>query len=184
MASFREYTPEQAYLLPSTVREVLGEGHPCFFVHGAAGKLDLQEPKPGYNVEWHPASHPVKRPRFESLRTLRLCAKSFSPLSNSFRCHTYDIPGVPQHFLFWNFSRPPRTACVLSISDCQPPSTQRPPRPVGSPITSHELPITIHSTRVSGKLFPSLLRIYLQMPDPHLLHHPLHRAGKEALVHA
>src|SRR5713226_9433914 len=35
MANFLEYNPEQAYLLPPTVREVLGEGHLCFFVHGA-----------------------------------------------------------------------------------------------------------------------------------------------------
>src|SRR6266704_7107060 len=43
MANFLEYNPEQAYLLPPTVREVLGEGHLCFFVHGAVEKLDLQE---------------------------------------------------------------------------------------------------------------------------------------------
>ncbi len=35
MANFLEYNPEQAYLLPPTVRAVLGEGHLCFFVHGA-----------------------------------------------------------------------------------------------------------------------------------------------------
>src|SRR6266704_1797340 len=34
IANFLEYNPEQAYLLPPTVREVLGEGHLCFFVHG------------------------------------------------------------------------------------------------------------------------------------------------------
>ena len=39
MANFLEYNPEQAYLLPPTVREVLGEGHLCFFVHGAVEKL-------------------------------------------------------------------------------------------------------------------------------------------------
>ena len=33
MANFLEYNPEQAYLLPPTVREVFGEGHLCFFVH-------------------------------------------------------------------------------------------------------------------------------------------------------
>src|SRR6266478_4139688 len=41
MANFLEYNAEQAYLLPPTVREVLGEGHLCFFVHGAVEKLDL-----------------------------------------------------------------------------------------------------------------------------------------------
>ena len=43
MANFLEYNPEQAYLLPATVREVLGEGHLCFFVQGVVEKLDLQE---------------------------------------------------------------------------------------------------------------------------------------------
>src|SRR5260370_42345115 len=45
MANFLEYNPEQAYLLPPTVRAVLGEGHLCFFVHGAVEKLDLQSLK-------------------------------------------------------------------------------------------------------------------------------------------
>jgi hypothetical protein len=42
MANFLEYNPEQAYLLPATVRAVLGEDHRCFFVHGAVEKLDLR----------------------------------------------------------------------------------------------------------------------------------------------
>src|ERR1700682_138218 len=59
MANFLEYKPEQAYLLPPTVREVLGEGHLCFFVHGAVEKLDLQEFEAGYSDEGHPAYHPA-----------------------------------------------------------------------------------------------------------------------------
>src|SRR5216684_1128703 len=55
MANFLEYNPEQAYLLPPTVREVLGEGHLCFFVHGAVEKLNLQEFEAGYSDEGHPA---------------------------------------------------------------------------------------------------------------------------------
>jgi transposase len=55
MANFLEYNLEQAYLLPPTVREVLGEGHLCFFVHGAVEKLDLQELEAGYSDEGHPA---------------------------------------------------------------------------------------------------------------------------------
>ena len=49
MANFLEYNPEQAYLLPPTVREVLGAGHLCFFVHGAVEKLDLWEFEQGYS---------------------------------------------------------------------------------------------------------------------------------------
>src|SRR5713226_7953841 len=59
MANFLEYNPEQAYLLPPTVREVLGEGHLCFFVHGAVEKLDLRELEAGHSEEGHPAYHPA-----------------------------------------------------------------------------------------------------------------------------
>jgi transposase len=59
MANFLEYNAEQAYLLPPTVREVLGERHLCFFVHGAVEKLDLQEFEAGYSEEGHPAYHPA-----------------------------------------------------------------------------------------------------------------------------
>jgi len=59
MTNFLEYNPEQAYLLPPTVREVLGEGHLCFFVHGAVEKLDLQELEASYSEEGHPAYHPA-----------------------------------------------------------------------------------------------------------------------------
>jgi transposase len=59
MANFLDYNPEQAYLLPPTVREVLGEGHLCFFVHGAVEKLDLRELEAGYSDEGHPAYHPA-----------------------------------------------------------------------------------------------------------------------------
>jgi hypothetical protein len=35
MPNFLEYNPEQAYLLPPSVRDVLGEEHLCFFLHRA-----------------------------------------------------------------------------------------------------------------------------------------------------
>jgi transposase len=56
MANFLEYNPEQAYLLPPTVR---AEGHLCFFLHAAVEKLDLQELQAGYSDEGHPAYHPA-----------------------------------------------------------------------------------------------------------------------------
>jgi len=59
MANFLEYNPEQAYLLPPTVREVLGAGHLCFFVHAAVEKLDMLELEAGYSEEGHPAYHPA-----------------------------------------------------------------------------------------------------------------------------
>jgi hypothetical protein len=55
MPNFFEYNPEQAYLLPPSVRDVLGEDHLCFFVHRAVEKLDLQEFAAGYSDEGHPA---------------------------------------------------------------------------------------------------------------------------------
>ena len=59
MGNFLEYNPEQAYLLPPTVREVLGDEHLCFFVHGAVEKLDLREFTASYSDEGHPAYHPA-----------------------------------------------------------------------------------------------------------------------------
>lgn len=59
MANFMAYNPEQAYLLPPSVREVLGEGHLCFFVHGAVERLDLRELEAAYRDEGHPAYHPA-----------------------------------------------------------------------------------------------------------------------------
>ena len=38
---FLTYNPEQAYLLPPSVREVLGEDHICFFVHQVVDRLEL-----------------------------------------------------------------------------------------------------------------------------------------------
>jgi transposase/IS5 family transposase len=58
MANFYEYSPEQAYLLPPSVREVLGEEHLCFFIHRAVEKLNLEGFVEGYSEEGHPAYHP------------------------------------------------------------------------------------------------------------------------------
>ena len=59
MPNFFEYNPEQAYLLPPSVRDVLGEDHLCFFVHHTVEKLDLQEFAAAYSDEGHPAYHPA-----------------------------------------------------------------------------------------------------------------------------
>jgi len=57
--NFLEYNPEQAYLVPPSVREVLGEEHLCFFVHQVVEKLDLRQLEAGYGEEGHPAYHPA-----------------------------------------------------------------------------------------------------------------------------
>ena len=51
MPNFYEYNPEQAYLLPPSVREVLGEAHLCFFVHRAVEKLNLESFVGAYSEE-------------------------------------------------------------------------------------------------------------------------------------
>jgi transposase len=41
MSRFRPYSPDQAYLLPPSVKEVLPAGHLCFFLQQVVAKLDL-----------------------------------------------------------------------------------------------------------------------------------------------
>jgi len=51
MSRFRLYSPEQAYLLPPSVRDELGEDHLCFFVRSVVERLDLSVFKQSYNAE-------------------------------------------------------------------------------------------------------------------------------------
>ena len=48
---FLVYNPEQAYLLPPSVKDVLGEKHLCFFVHRVVEELDLREFEADYVEE-------------------------------------------------------------------------------------------------------------------------------------
>ena len=59
MGNFYEYSPEQGYLLPPNVREVLGEEHLCFYIHRAVERLDLSGFEQDYSEEGHPAYHPA-----------------------------------------------------------------------------------------------------------------------------
>lgn len=59
MGNFYEYSPEQGLLLPPNVRDVLGEGHLCFFVHRVVEKLNLGEWIAAYSDEGHAAYHPA-----------------------------------------------------------------------------------------------------------------------------
>jgi transposase len=59
MPNFYEYNPEQAYLLPPSVKDVLVENHLCFFVHRAVEKLDLGELEAAYSEEGQRAYHPA-----------------------------------------------------------------------------------------------------------------------------
>src|ERR1700688_707122 len=51
MGRFLPYAPEQAYLLPPSVQEELGEDHLCFFIHGAVEHMDLSSFERAYGEE-------------------------------------------------------------------------------------------------------------------------------------
>jgi transposase len=56
---FLVYRPDQAYLLPPSVREVLGEDHLCFFVVRVVQGLDLSAFEQAYSEEGQPGYHPA-----------------------------------------------------------------------------------------------------------------------------
>ena len=58
MAKFLDYNPEQAYLLPPSVRDVLGADHLCFFLGGVVAKLNLDGFRDEYGAEGRPAYAP------------------------------------------------------------------------------------------------------------------------------
>jgi transposase len=58
MAKFLDYNPDQAYLLPPSVRDVLGPGHLCFFLRRVVAKLNLDMFRNEYGVEGGPAYAP------------------------------------------------------------------------------------------------------------------------------
>jgi len=51
MSRFLPYHPDQAYLLPPSVKDVLPAGHLCFFVEQVVGKLDLRPFAQAYGEE-------------------------------------------------------------------------------------------------------------------------------------
>jgi transposase len=51
MSRFKRYSPEQAYLLPPSVKDVLGEGHLCFFVQQVVERLDMSAFEQAYSAE-------------------------------------------------------------------------------------------------------------------------------------
>ena len=48
---FLPYNPEQAFLLPPSVKDVLGEKHLCFFLHRVVERLDLSAMEERYGEE-------------------------------------------------------------------------------------------------------------------------------------
>lgn len=58
MGKFFDYNPDQAYLLPPSVRDVLGPEHLCFFLRRVVAKLNLEVFRNEYGVEGGPAYAP------------------------------------------------------------------------------------------------------------------------------
>src|SRR3990172_300468 len=55
---FFPYSPDQAYLLPPSVKDILGEEHLCFFLHRVVERLDLSGVEQDYVEEGPPAYAP------------------------------------------------------------------------------------------------------------------------------
>ena len=51
MSRFLAYSPDQAYLLPPSVKDELGEGHLSMFLHRVVERLDLRELEQAYSDE-------------------------------------------------------------------------------------------------------------------------------------
>ena len=58
MAKFLDYNPEQAYLLPPSVKDVLGPDHLCFLIRRIVTKLNLEVFRSAYGEEGGPAYAP------------------------------------------------------------------------------------------------------------------------------
>jgi transposase len=51
MSRFKLYSPDQAYLLPPSVRDELGSDHLCFFIRGVIERLDISVFEQSYSAE-------------------------------------------------------------------------------------------------------------------------------------
>ena len=58
MSRFVSYSPEQAYLIPPDVKQVLGADHLCWFVHEVVERLDLGRFVEAYSEEGGVLYHP------------------------------------------------------------------------------------------------------------------------------
>ena len=76
MGKFLDYNPEQGYLLPPRVCDVLGPGHLCFFLRRVVAKLNLEVFRNEYGVEGGQAYAP------EMLASVWLYAYALSVISS------------------------------------------------------------------------------------------------------
>ncbi len=59
MSRFLPYSPEQAYLLPPSVKDELGADHLCFFMHDVVERMDLRVFEEAYSSEGGELYHPA-----------------------------------------------------------------------------------------------------------------------------
>jgi transposase len=59
MGRFLPYEPDQAYLVPPSVKDELGEDHLCFFIHRAVEHMDLRSFEQEYSAEGGELYHPA-----------------------------------------------------------------------------------------------------------------------------
>lgn len=59
MGRFLPYEPDQAYLVPPSVKDELGADHLCFFIHRAVEHMDLRSFAQEYSVEGGELYHPA-----------------------------------------------------------------------------------------------------------------------------
>src|SRR5260370_11850838 len=59
MGRFLQYEPDQAYLVPPSVKDELGEDDLCFFIHRAVEHLDLRSFEQAYGEEGGELYHPA-----------------------------------------------------------------------------------------------------------------------------
>lgn len=59
MSRFLPYTPDQVYLLPPTIKEVLPAGHLCFFIEQMVRRLNLEAFEQAYSEEGGSLYHPA-----------------------------------------------------------------------------------------------------------------------------
>ena len=119
MGKFLDYNPEQAYLLPPSVHDVLGSGHLCFFLRRVVAKLNLSALRNEYGEEGGPAYAP------EMLASVWLYAYALGVTSSrrleqriredlAFR---YLAGGaVPDHWTLNAFRRRHATTCAWSTA--------------------------------------------------------------------
>jgi transposase len=58
MAKFRPYGNDQVWLLPPSVKDVLGEQHLCFFIDHVIERMDISAIENAYSDEGQPGYHP------------------------------------------------------------------------------------------------------------------------------